>query len=200
MSTLVKSAYEDIIQNVASIIFGDVGLSQPLFAPKISTESQAEDTSKSLPLIYIWNENSTVGSYSISLNTPIVSSILELFMARNHEDFNEIRDYLAETFRDISIESIRQTCEHVSLPPSVVFSADAYLAMVEQHGTDFPYVKEALTRPKSDPIDFSAIKLIQINPRKKASQEKEGSSLTQIILVIAGVILFKFAVLDTLLK
>ena len=120
----------ELVRTVMQALFSDVVLSQPLYCPEIKSEEGGERASDTLPLIYIWNENPSVGSCSISINGPIVGQTLEHFLARSDPSFIVIRNQILTTVREVAISSISNTCEKLGVLPSVAFSKDEYLKII----------------------------------------------------------------------
>ena len=119
----------DLVKYVIAVLFNDIAISHPLYCPDVKTEEDGERLSRKLPLVYIWNEDPTVGTFSVSINSPIVGETLEHFMPRSNSEFSMVRDQIIETVRDVSIKSIMSTCEKMGVLPSIVFSREQYLEM-----------------------------------------------------------------------
>jgi len=117
---------KEIIQTVIGWMFNDVAISQPLYSPQIKSEKDGEKYSDTLPLIYIWNEKKKTGSFSVSINGPIVGEALEHLMPRSDPSFALTRDEIMEIVREVAIKSILNTCEKVGALPSIVFSKTEY--------------------------------------------------------------------------
>ena len=119
----------EIIKTVIGWLFNDIAISHPLYCPQIKSEKDGEKLTGKLPLIYIWNEKKTTGSFSVSINGPIISEALEQIFPRSEPSFTIIRDQIMETVRKLAIDSIISTCEKIGALPSAVFSKEAYLEM-----------------------------------------------------------------------
>ena len=117
----------EIVKTVVGWLFSDIAISHPLYCPQVKSEKDGEKLTDKLPLVYIWNENKTVGSFSLSINGSIVGETLENLLPRSDPSFVVIRDQIMETVRKLAIDSVISTCEKVGALPSVVFSKEVYL-------------------------------------------------------------------------
>ena len=125
--------HNDLIKTVIAALFRDVAISQPLYCPDLKTEHDGELASDTLPLVYIWNEDSSQGTCSISINGPIVGQALEHFLPRSDASFAGVRDQILATVKEVAITSISNTCEKLGVLPSRAFSKEEYLKIISEN-------------------------------------------------------------------
>lgn len=122
--------HDELIKTTLAALLKDVAISQPLYCPEIKSEHDGECASDTLPLIYIWNEDPSRGSCSISINGPIVGQALEHFLPRSDENFAGVKDQITAIVKEVAITSISNTCEKLGVLPSRAFSKEEYLKIV----------------------------------------------------------------------
>lgn len=118
---MVSNAEKEIVQQLLAAIFSHETLSKPIYCSYVRSEADASRLSADLPLIYIWNEDRQCGSFSISVNGPIVGSILEQKVPRSDASFERIRDEAMRVIRDVSQGSVVSTCQKLGALPSDLF-------------------------------------------------------------------------------
>ena len=97
----------------------------PIFIEGLTTVEDAVTNSDILPLVYIWNEQSTSNGveFEVSVNGAIVGKALESFLPCNSPDFNPTRDSFMLDIAGIVQKSSIATCNKLGAPPSVVFAS-----------------------------------------------------------------------------
>lgn len=120
-----------IIEGVLAIIYSDVGISQPVYIADIKSEADAEKLSHALPVAYLWNEDPFKGSFTLSMNTPIIGEALETIIPRTDVRFGNILNEVAGILHSTIVDSVISTCEKVGVLPSVAFSPSNYLDAVK---------------------------------------------------------------------
>lgn len=116
----------EMVNETVKRLFNDKELSQPVYFPEIRTEAQAEAMADELPLIYVWNEDPTRGSCSISVNGAVVAAALTDLLPRTHPRFAAVRDHILAVFKEVAVASVLKTCETLQALPSQVFSREMY--------------------------------------------------------------------------
>lgn len=114
----------EIVNETVKRLFNDRELSQPVYYPEIRTEAQAEEMADELPLIYVWNEDPSLGSCSISVNGIVVAAVLTDYLPRTDPRFPAVRDHILAVFKEIAVASVLKTCETLQALPSQVFSRE----------------------------------------------------------------------------
>jgi hypothetical protein len=110
-----------ITQQIIVFILNNEYLSKPQFVPHLSNEAGAERLGENLPLIFIWNENRISGTFSVSINGPLIGQMVEKFLNRKHPQFNETRDLIMRDLSAIAEGSIVETCNKLQVCPSDIF-------------------------------------------------------------------------------
>ncbi len=110
----------EITTKMLSLIINDQSLSLPVYLPQIKSEDQAAEIGLG-PLVYIWNEDRTKGTFSVSVNGQTVAHLLESIVHRKHSQFNEIRDEIMSVLSKTSQAMIINYCEESGAFPSEIF-------------------------------------------------------------------------------
>ena len=105
-----------------SLIFNDEKLVHPIYCPNITSEEYTNNNQKSLPLIYIWNENLDTGSFTVSVNGYIVGYLLEAFCSRDNPDFKPMKDQIMAILSETTTNAIVSMCEQLRTLPSKLFT------------------------------------------------------------------------------
>lgn len=108
------------VSQVLSLVLNDKTLALPIFMPDIRTEEDAYNCNN-LPLIYIWNEDKNLGSFTVSVNGTIVRYLLESLVSCEHPQFVEFRDQIQQLLSDSSKKAILNRCKLTGLFPSDCF-------------------------------------------------------------------------------
>jgi hypothetical protein len=74
-----------------------------------------------LPLIYIWNENRKLGSFTVSVNGSALGYLLEALVPRSNLSFIRIRDESISVIVGLSNKMIVSVCEKTGAFPSDIF-------------------------------------------------------------------------------
>jgi hypothetical protein len=113
------------LQTIAASILDGVmrfpELHTPFYCDDIKSEMQGQAAAEDLPLVYLWNENLTRGSYSLSINDGILGFLLETQLPRTDPDFNRVREYLSDTLATAMTNTVNKTCARYNAPPSRLF-------------------------------------------------------------------------------
>ena len=117
----------EIVNATVKRLYNDKKISEPLYCPEIKTEAQAEAMAGELPLIYVWNEDPTHGSCSISVNGAVVAAALNDLLPRTDPRFAAVRDHILAVLKEVAVASVLKTCETLQALPSQVFSREMYL-------------------------------------------------------------------------
>jgi hypothetical protein len=112
---------DPIVTQVLSLILNDQALSNPVYIQDLQSAVDAEQQA-SLPLIYIWNEDRTCGSFTLSVNGTAVGSLLEVFCDRRDPKFVVRRDEIMKVLSTLSQQSVMNLCSKLSCMPSDIFS------------------------------------------------------------------------------
>ena len=118
----LTDAERSLAQSLLSAIVTNGTVATPIYCPEVKSEADASVMADELPLVYIWNEDRSRGSFSISINGRVVGSILEQQVDRANPSFARIRDEVMNALRQASQNSIVSTCERLGATPSVVFA------------------------------------------------------------------------------
>lgn len=92
----------------------------PVYINDMKTEADAEQLGI-VPVVYVWNENRAVGSFSISVNGKAVGHLLEVLVPRSHSKFAPIRDEVMAVVSQVSQETVVSTCRKMGGFPSEIF-------------------------------------------------------------------------------
>lgn len=113
---------EFLAQSLLVAIIGNNKLSTPVYCPEVKSEADAEAMAGKLPMIYIWNEDRRVGSYTVTINGKYIGSVLEKKVPRTDESFVRIRDAVLYQLREIATKNINATCSMLKIMPSIAFA------------------------------------------------------------------------------
>jgi hypothetical protein len=112
---------KSVVQFVLQEIFDDERLSRLVFCKEVTSEADTEALAGSLPLIYIWNEDRQRGTFSISINGPILDGLIETLLPRDHPSFKRVRDEVTSVLAIATQRAVVSTCEKAGALPSDVF-------------------------------------------------------------------------------
>lgn len=101
-------------------VLNSADLHRPVYRPDIKSEAQT--TTTPLPLAYVWNEDRTRGSFTVSINGRIVGRLLEERLPRSDPRFTMVRDYLISMLGKVINGSVVDSCTHFRAMPSALFS------------------------------------------------------------------------------
>jgi hypothetical protein len=123
MSTLNK---QEIITKLLSVVLNDPNIHTPVYLDFLHTEQECESFMNSIdsnPLVYIWNENKELGTYSVSVSGKEVKYWLEKLnlVKQDHPQFNEIRDEAMLVISKVSDQAINSVCSKSGLFPSDIY-------------------------------------------------------------------------------
>ncbi len=104
-----------------ALTLSDEKLSMPVYLPGISSETECEGLGL-WPLIYIWNVDRAVGTFSLS---KAMAHLLEPFVPREDPAYVEIRDEAMKVISEASTRSVLAMVEKTGLMPDVLFAYDA---------------------------------------------------------------------------
>ncbi len=122
----------ELISTVVKALLSSISMSHPIYCPELKTEDDCARLQGTLPLVYIWNEDSSTGSCEISINGQIVGDTLEGYLPRSYPNFVFLRDTIMNTIKDLAIPSIMKVCGVTGSLPSVAFSEEAYRALINE--------------------------------------------------------------------
>ena len=123
-----KSHQEEKLDNhnIASSLFAyiinDNKLALPVYLDSIKSEEDANSLGF-YPFIYIWNENRSAGSFTVSVNANAIGLLLEETVPREHSQFTAIRDEVMLVLLKTSQETVISICEEQGAPPSIIFNS-----------------------------------------------------------------------------
>lgn len=123
---LNAEARKKLVERLLQTLMSDEAIMQPLFCPFIRRESDGEQNSYRLPLIYIWENADLKDSLSVSINGPIVGETLEHFLPRSSPDFLAVRDEAFDALLNTVPKSIMQTCDQLGLHPKELYSFEIW--------------------------------------------------------------------------
>ncbi|EAA2596679.1 hypothetical protein DNM18_25520 [Salmonella enterica subsp. enterica] len=90
------------------LTLSDEKLSMPVYLPGIRNEDDCENIGLG-PLIYIWNVDRAVGTFSLSVNGNAIGHLLEPFVPRDNPAYVEIRDEAMKVIAEVSTQSVLTT-------------------------------------------------------------------------------------------
>ncbi|EID3015170.1 hypothetical protein LB105_005163 [Salmonella enterica] len=91
-----------------ALTLSDEKLSMPVYLPGIRNEDDCENIGLG-PLIYIWNVDRAVGTFSLSVNGNAIGHLLEPFVPRDNPAYVEIRDEAMKVIAEVSTQSVLTT-------------------------------------------------------------------------------------------
>lgn len=110
------------IKFVLQRVYENQKLSTPIYCTEVTSEADALRLSDALPLIYLWNEDLRVGTFSISINGSLLAFLLEALVPRSDESFEVVFDSVVAILSTTARGAVVETCGASSLPPSVLFA------------------------------------------------------------------------------
>ncbi len=111
----------ELVSNLLSYIIHDEMLSTPVYLSEVKTFEDAHSIGVA-PVIYIWNEDRDIGSYTVSVNGDAVAHLLEGALPRKHSQFNTVRDEVIAALTRMVSATIASVCENTGAFPSDLFS------------------------------------------------------------------------------
>ena len=114
-----------------ALTLSDEKLSMPVYLPGICCEAECDELGL-WPLIYIWNVDHAVGTFSLSVNGKAIAHLLEPFVRREDPAYVEIRDEAMKVIAEASTQSVLATIEKTGLMPDVLFAYQAKDVQQEQ--------------------------------------------------------------------
>lgn len=91
-----------------ALTLSDEKLSMPVYLPGIRCEAECDELGL-WPLIYIWNVDHAVGTFSLSVNGKAIAHLLEPFVPREDPAYVEIRDEAMKVISEASTRSVLAT-------------------------------------------------------------------------------------------
>ncbi len=112
--------YDAIVKFAIADFCSSEELSTPVYRADIHNTRDAAER-EDLPLIYIWNEDPAVGSFTLSVNGRIVGHCLEAIVPRSDPKFEECRDRIMQILANAARGAVVETCQKLNCLPSQVF-------------------------------------------------------------------------------
>lgn len=122
-SKRVKSNNEKknpIVSIILTLIMNDEKLFKPFYLKELKTEADSE-MKDDLPLVYLWNEDYTNGTFSLSVNGRIIGKMLESYCIRSDPQFVQIRDEIIKVISETSKQTVVSICSKLGKSPSEIF-------------------------------------------------------------------------------
>lgn len=113
---------KETAQSLLTAILSHESLAKPVYCPEVQSEGDASTMADILPLVYIWNEDQSRGSFSVSINGSIVGSILEQKVNRSNVSFKRIRDEVMRVLSQATQGAVVSSCESIGAMPSQIFA------------------------------------------------------------------------------
>lgn len=112
---------DSVVTKILSLVINDEVLGTPVYVHQIKSEADVENCRDFLPLIYIWNEERPLGTFSLSINGSLVTDLLEVCCHRSDPRFIPQRDEIIKVLSIASRNSILKTCNKLGCMPSDMF-------------------------------------------------------------------------------
>jgi len=112
---------DPIVSKMVKEIFQDRSLSTPVYRADLVTDNDIREKISSLPLIYIWNEDSELGTFIVSVNEVKIEEMLERQVDRSDALFAQYRDRISILVTSIVNQTVAETVRRMRLFPSSLF-------------------------------------------------------------------------------